>query len=134
MDEERRLYAEGDEGWTEPADHGAALARQMVEMRAFTLAGLQAKAIAMPARGRREPDHPRRPADDRPAAGAIHSGRPARVMPHEEAPAWLWTKQGLKSGLIMNDPYNADQNHGFQLERPQNPNGPGALIALSGRP
>jgi hypothetical protein len=44
---ERRLYAEGDERWTEAADRGAALARQMVELRAFTLAGLQAKAIAV---------------------------------------------------------------------------------------
>jgi hypothetical protein len=29
------------------------------------------------------------------------------------------TKPGLNSGHFMNDPRNADQNHGFQLERPQ---------------
>jgi hypothetical protein len=46
-EEETRLYAEGDERWTEAADRGGALARQMVEMRAYTLAGLQAKAIAV---------------------------------------------------------------------------------------
>jgi hypothetical protein len=46
-EKQMRLYAEGDERWTEAADRGEALARQMVEMRAFTLAGLQAKAIAV---------------------------------------------------------------------------------------
>jgi hypothetical protein len=44
---ERRLYAEGDERWTEAADRGGALARQMIDQRAHTLGGLQAKAIAI---------------------------------------------------------------------------------------
>jgi hypothetical protein len=46
-EEETRLYAELNGQWAEAADRGAVLARQTVEMRAFTLSGLQAKAIAV---------------------------------------------------------------------------------------
>jgi hypothetical protein len=42
-----RLSAARDDQWTAAADRAGALARRMVEIRAFSLAGLQAKAIAV---------------------------------------------------------------------------------------
>jgi hypothetical protein len=42
-----RLSAAHDDQWTAAADRAGALARRMIEIRAFSLAGLQAKAIAV---------------------------------------------------------------------------------------
>jgi hypothetical protein len=46
-EEEIRLSAARDEQWTASADRAGALVRRMIEIRAFSLAGLQAKAMAV---------------------------------------------------------------------------------------
>jgi hypothetical protein len=46
-EEEAQLSAARDDRWTEAANRASALARRRVEIRALSLAGLQAKAIAV---------------------------------------------------------------------------------------
>jgi hypothetical protein len=46
-EDENRLSSQGKDGWVVASDQRSALARQMIDLRAFTLAGLQAKAIAV---------------------------------------------------------------------------------------